>query len=74
MSPKELQKQIGISLNVLYEGSYGIWTMAQKGVLKRAIEVTIDLVHCCWVTEHGKFYFKDRKVTWGVKRRELENG
>ena len=35
MSPEELKQQIGISLGVLYEGSYGIWTMAQKGVLKK---------------------------------------
>ena len=74
MSPEELKEQIGISLGTLYEGSYGIWVVVQKGHFKKATKVTIDLIHCCWVTELGKFYFKDRKVTWGLKRRELENG
>lgn len=74
MSPEELKKQYGISLGDLSEGSYGIWVVVQPGHYKKAVAVTIDLPHQCWVTEHGRFYFKDRKVTWGVKRRELENG
>lgn len=74
MSPKELKEQIGISLGVLSEGSYGIWVIVQPGHYKKAVKVTIDLVHQCWVTELGKYYFKDRKITWGLKRRELENG
>ena len=72
MTTEELKQQIGIDINTLYQGSFGLW-INRNGVLIKIFDIYPDLPHLCWVSqEHGTFKFSERGKTWAIKRKEFE--